>query len=108
VRWVTRCVGSALTGSRATRPASTPSNRRIPEPNSRGESGDRELVDQAGVHVLQARCATARDSDFTVAGGLAGSVERRLDAVGGSCPRTNVVPQQGVGVDKANGISHTS
>src|SRR5579872_2283704 len=42
---------------------------------------DRELVDQAGVHVLQDRCAAARDADVAVAGGLAGLVERGLDAV---------------------------
>src|ERR1700730_17697914 len=42
---------------------------------------DRELVDQAGVHVLQDGCAAARDADVPVAGGLAGLVERGLDAV---------------------------
>ena len=34
---VTRCVGSVRIDSRATRPATTGSNRRIPEPNSTGE-----------------------------------------------------------------------
>lgn len=38
VRWVTRDDDSERTGSSATRDASTPSNRRIPEPNSTGES----------------------------------------------------------------------
>src|SRR5260370_19436741 len=44
-------------------------------------SRDRELVDQASVHVLQDRCAAARDADVSVAGGPAGLVERGLDAV---------------------------
>src|SRR5216110_2804162 len=46
-----------------------------------GRQRDRELVDQAGVHVLQDRRAAARDTDVTVAGGRAGLLERGLDAV---------------------------
>ena len=37
---------------------------------------DRELVDQAGVHVLEDRFAATRDADVPVAGGLAGLFER--------------------------------
>lgn len=46
-----------------------------------GRQRDRELVDQAGVHVLQDRRAAARDADIAVAGGFAGQAERGLDAV---------------------------
>jgi hypothetical protein len=46
-----------------------------------GRQRDRELVDQAGVHVLQDRRAAARDADVPVAGDLAALVERGLDAV---------------------------
>jgi len=45
----------------------------------RGRERDRELVDQAGVHVLEDRCAAARDTDVPIAGGVAGLVERVLD-----------------------------
>jgi hypothetical protein len=56
VRWVTCCVDSARTGSRATRPASTPSNSWIPERTAPVQR-DCELVDPAGVQVLQDGCA---------------------------------------------------
>ena len=46
-----------------------------------GCKSDRELVDQPGVHVLQDRCATACDAHISVAGSLAGPVERGLDPV---------------------------
>ena len=81
MRWVVLGEGSAPTGSRATWAASTPSNRRIPEPNSTGESVCRELVDQARVDVLQDRCASARDADIPVVVAAVGLLERGLDAV---------------------------
>jgi hypothetical protein len=40
-----------------------------------GRQRDRELVDQAGVEVLQDRLAAARDADVPVAGDLAGLVD---------------------------------
>ena len=52
-----------------------------PGAEQHGSTRDRKLVDQAGVHVLQDRRAAARDADVTVAGGIAGLVERGLDAV---------------------------
>ena len=75
---VTLGEGSARTGSRATRPASTPSNRRIPEPNTTGESA---IVNSSirpafsvspGSSRRRPRCGRRG-----TAGGLAGLVQRR-------------------------------
>jgi hypothetical protein len=61
-----------------------------------GRQRDRELVDQAGVHVLQDRRAAARDADVAVAGGLAGLVERGPDAVVGEAEGGPTAPLPGV------------
>jgi hypothetical protein len=55
-----------------------------------------QLHCRAGVHVLQDRRAAARDADVPVAGGLAGLVERGLDAVVDELEGCPAVPLPGV------------
>jgi len=73
-----RCVGSARTGSRARGPRPRPRQAGFRSRTARVRAAIVNSSIRPGVHVLQDRCAAARDEDVPVAGGLAACLERGL------------------------------